>query len=726
MIKKSIPVILFLLHFLFLQDALGQNQMNVPDYISQRFLSYCESVPREEIFVHTDREEYISGEDLWFNIYLIDRQSFNPSFNSKIAYFELLNAENRPVVQKRIRIDKGFGPGQIVLPDTLSTGTYSIRVYTNWMKNFLPYNCFMKDIKVYNAITTNAFKGRAGTVDILKGGTGNETATMTTSPGLTLKVNNFKPDIVEIFVNADENYRSENNNLFYLFIQTHGIIDHVSSERIAEENTRIAIPKTLLTPGINQITIFDSKGHLICERFIYTPTGKEKQILTLHSIDSCKIRSKISLEIDPGNELSATGDSTNLSISVAPQTNMPGIMELREYMVFGTEFGLLPLTIKGKKINEIPPEEMDSLLSKVKSNWINWKAILSDDPPSFKYKIEKEDHYLSGTLLTSDQQLTHPGEFLLMSTPGKIPVFQYATTDYEANFNFSIHIDEGPKDLIIQPDDTTKNNKIYIESSFSDQYLPSEISVDSTSKQIPSYISWWSVNYQVSKIYESSYVGDLLTPIIPPLKPKRFYGKPNAEIIMEDYIKLAEMEEVFFELVPYVTFKNKESVYEISIVDAFKNKIYEVTPVLLIDGVINKDPSIIAKLDPELVEKIDVVKEKYFVGDYYFYGIVNVITKSGDYSCCTLPGYAIRLPYRVIDPVRAFVSPDYSSVEMKDNRIPDFRNTLYWNPSVKPGKDGKTRIEFWTSDITSDYEINIQGITSEGKTVSLRKTIKVK
>jgi hypothetical protein len=63
---------------------------------------------------------------------------------------------------------------------------------------------------------------------------------------------------------------------------------------------------------------------------------------------------------------------------------------------------------------------------------------------------------------------------------------------------------------------------------------------------------------------------------------------------------------------------------------------------------------------------------------------------------------------------------------MKNRRIPDFRNTLYWNPSVKPDKEGKVSVEFWTSDITSVYEINIQGITKDGKTISLRKKIKVK
>jgi hypothetical protein len=86
----------------------------------------------------------------------------------------------------------------------------------------------------------------------------------------------------------------------------------------------------------------------------------------------------------------------------------------------------------------------------------------------------------------------------------------------------------------------------------------------------------------------------------------------------------------------------------------------------------------------------------------------------------------IRLSYRVTEPVRSFISPDYSSVDISKNRIPDYRNTLYWNPSVKPGKDGTARVEFWSSDNKSDYIINIQGITSEGEMVSFNKIIKVK
>jgi hypothetical protein len=726
MIKKIKPAILLLIFFLFLQGAYGQVQKNMTDYLTQRFLRYCNAVPREEIFIHSDREDYIAGEDLWFKAYLIDRQSSRPSLNSKIVYFELLNPENRPVIQKRIKIDKGFGPGQIVLPDTLSSGAYTIRAYTSWMKNFLPFNCYMKEIKIYNALSNKAFRGKIYSDTIFKKGKVAGIIPATPDAGMTLRVNNFNPDTLEILVSTDNTFRSYNKNILNLFIQTHGLINHVSTEKILTATTRISIPKKELIPGINHITIFDSNGQPLYERFIYTPE-KNKQFLMVNSAESYKTRDMISLDLAFGNEVINPLNTTNLSVSVSPVTYQSENMELSDYMVFGTEFGLLSQnTVKGRKINEFPPGIIDSLLLNVKSNWINWRTILSDELPVFRYQVENEDHYLTGKLLTPDQKAPDAEEYLILSTPGKVAEFQYTRTDDQGNFSFRVHIDESVKDLIIQPDDVTKNNKIIIESSFSDQYLQSEISVDSTNKPVSPLISKWSVNYQVRKIYGASSLGDPLNPIFPPIKPKRFYGKPDIELIMADYINLPVMEEVFFELIPGVSLKKKKSIYEISIADPVDKRPYETAPGLLIDGVIINDPSIIANLDPEIVEKIDIVKEKYSIGDYLFFGIVNVITKSGDYSCVTLPDYAIRLPYRVIDSVWSFASPDYSSAEMKNNRLPDFRNTLYWNPTVKPDKDGKAGIEFWSSDITSDYVINIQGITSDGKIISLRKIIKIK
>jgi hypothetical protein len=208
-------------------------------------------------------------------------------------------------------------------------------------------------------------------------------------------------------------------------------------------------------------------------------------------------------------------------------------------------------------------------------------------------------------------------------------------------------------------------------------------------------------------------------------KLKRFYGTPDFELIMKDFIQIGSMEEVFFELVPHVSMDHTNSIYQMTVVDAFRNNL-DGTPCVMIDGVILNDLSVIANLDPELVEKIDVIWEEYRVGEYLFNGIVNIISKMGDYRSISLPPDAIRLQYAVIDTVCSFVSPDYSLSEMKNSRAADYRNTLYWNPSIKADIEGNAKIEFWSADIKSDYLMNIQGITSEGKTISLRKILKVK
>jgi hypothetical protein len=560
----------------------------------------------------------------------------------------------------------------------------------------------------------------------IPGGTGVNYYPAASNAGLTLRADNLKPDNLEIDVVTDEKYRTENNNQFYLFVQTHGNIIHVSSEGTKDGNSRIFINKNRLPAGINQITVFNAKGQPVGERFIYTPE-KDDLVVTLQSKDSSGLRDKISLDFVFPDTIPNKLNTDNLSISVVAGTNIRSFPDINDYMIFGTEYGLLPGDVfKSKKVGKIAPETVDSLLQSVKSNWLDWNAILSGEQPVYKHKIEAEDYYLSGKLLSDDQKEKSSDRYVLLSHPGKIADFQYARTDREGNFSFKIKIDDKVNDLIIQPDEVTKSQPVKIESSFSDNYLKSERLVDSISKPIPWYISTWSVNRQVMKIYGTSPIGEPVKPDILQPRTRRFYGKPDQELNMKDYITLPVMQEVFFELIVGVSLKSKKLGYEITISNPENNTVYETPPGLFIDGVKVKDPSVIAGLNPEIVEKIDVIRERYFVGNYFFYGIVNIITKAGDFSNVTLPDYAIRLLYRVIDPVYSFTSPDYSTAAMKKNRIPDFRNTLYWNPSVKPDHNGKSKVEFWSADNKTSYLINIQGITQDGKLFSFHKNIKVK
>lgn len=716
----STVILLFLLSF----NISGQIQTNFLETLTAKFQKYCTSIPREEIYVHTDRQEYVAGEDLWFKIYLIDRVSTKLSAESRIAYFEILNAENRPVVQKRIKLNQGFGPGQIVLPDTISSGSYTLRAYTNWMKNFMPYNCFSKTLKIYNALNGKSFKGISKSAAALSKLSERDKSADYKGSEFNVEINSLKQESIELLISTNQNSRLINGNTCFLFVQTHGVINYKSFVSLSGDSTRIEIPRTQLIPGINHITLFNASGKPVKEQFIYTPL-KETSSLTIASSGSFETRNKISLVVEIMNESASAADSPNLSISVAPAGNNV-FPDIDDYMIFGSEFGVLPDEILKSDLDDIPADALDNILSGIKSNWIDWNTILSGNFPVLKYRKETEYHFIYGRLINKNTQVPDGDQYLFLSMPGKNATFQYAITDENGNFVFTIPLDNKIKDLIIQPEETDRNNNIKIETSFSEKY-PEFVPVKDTSEgELPQDVSKLGINYQVMKIYKSDEITGKSAPVVFPGGSQRFYGKPDIELIMDDYIKLPVMQEVFFELTPGVFLKKKKSEYDITISDPVENKVYDKPPLLLIDGVVVKDPAVIANLDPELVEKIDAVKSRYFIGEYMFYGLVNVITRAGDFSNITLPDYAVRLPYRITEPVNAFSSPDYSLQEKRQSRIPDFRNTLYWNSSVVPDKEGKAKADFWTSDIKSDYEISIQGVNFSGEFVSCRKTMKIK
>ncbi|WP_128547130.1 hypothetical protein [Larkinella soli] len=104
----------------------------------------------EKLFVHTDRSWYVTGELIWFRINYVDGTFHQPLSLSKVAYLEVLDKENRPVLQSKVELDKGRGSGSLFLPTTLLSGNYLIRAYTAWMKNASPDYFFEKAVTVVN------------------------------------------------------------------------------------------------------------------------------------------------------------------------------------------------------------------------------------------------------------------------------------------------------------------------------------------------------------------------------------------------------------------------------------------------------------------------------------------------------------------------------------------------------------------------------------------------
>jgi len=69
-----------------------------------------------------------------------------------------------------------------------------------------------------------------------------------------------------------------------------------------------------------------------------------------------------------------------------------------------------------------------------------------------------------------------------------------------------------------------------------------------------------------------------------------------------------------------------------------------------------------------------------------------------------------------------FYAPAYATEKARRSMVPDYRTTLYWNPTVKLDDTGQATVEFYTSDAPADYDITIEGITQTGKIV---RTVKI-
>lgn len=122
-----------------------------------RLNQYTLDVPQEKIYIQTDRSYYTAGDTIWFKSYLVNAAENRLSVYSKIIYLQLIGPGDSAGISMKLPLLKGLTWGDIPLPDTLSEGTYRLRAYTNWMRNFGPESFFERNIDIGPSFSTKVF-----------------------------------------------------------------------------------------------------------------------------------------------------------------------------------------------------------------------------------------------------------------------------------------------------------------------------------------------------------------------------------------------------------------------------------------------------------------------------------------------------------------------------------------------------------------------------------------
>ncbi len=739
----------------------------------------------EEVYVISDRDIYFTGERVQLRLELLNMLSGTPAETSRVVYVELIDQSGNPSVQIKAGLTGSSGSAELTIPDTLRTGNYIIRSGTAWMQNFsadlfshrlisvinpfeipatrkLPeafpgpdsvyffpesgslvtghetvtgLRCFSRNgnpvsIQGYIINETNDTLAEAGTG---KNGYGLFTIKPETTARLFLLLKNSRtgskiplPPVIDKGVtvslaNDDKEAFTLKTSVSpdltasesYFLSYSHVSLPDVRKEIIpGKENVTVLFKKDLPS-GPAFISISGAKGEILAGRWVYNDPGDQPEISVRINKSGFGIREKVSLEITAtdgsGNPL-----RTGLSVSVVKSLLVNGAISTSSR---GSQTA--PLAVMKPELTA-DMNDLSSYLIFVKGFGREGGSGLNNSETSFRFP-EMEGHLVRGIIRNTSDGEPLANENIVLSYVGKSANCSFTRSDARGYFNFIIR-DYGKKEIVIQPL-SGSNNNYYVEiiNPFPDirkKYNLSTFNIDSSRLE---EINRAIISMQVRSIYEPFTRNEVSMAE----GTQDFYGKPDLTIRLDDYISLTSFREVIKELLPGVSTYRKNDQTGFRLINKYPNMAFETDPLVVVDGVPVKEADKVLMIDSDELEKVDILNTRYFYSDIMIEGIINLSSRKGDLGVMEFTRPPFRQEFDAIQKVSGLSFPDYETTEARESRIPDFRNTLYWNPDVTTDSEGTAGITFYTSDEAAEYSVIIEGTGSDGKPGRLTTSFRV-
>jgi hypothetical protein len=139
-LKRLIRIIVFLVLSSVFIPSHAQSQLN--DIYSNSYLA-------EKIYLQLDGKVYTTDKTIWFKAIVTSASNHTLTKLSGVLYVELIGPDEKVIEKKLVKLEKGIGVGFFDLNQNYSEGTYLIRAYTEWDRNFGTDFFFKEYIKVF-------------------------------------------------------------------------------------------------------------------------------------------------------------------------------------------------------------------------------------------------------------------------------------------------------------------------------------------------------------------------------------------------------------------------------------------------------------------------------------------------------------------------------------------------------------------------------------------------
>jgi hypothetical protein len=365
-------------------------------------------------------------------------------------------------------------------------------------------------------------------------------------------------------------------------------------------------------------------------------------------------------------------------------------------------------------------EAIDNLMLTQGWRRFQWKDILDNRPAAFSFLPEYTGHLITAKIVNAENGNPAKNIMTYLGIPGKRVQLYTAESDSLGRLLYETKDFYGAGEIIAQTNELMDSTyRIDVLSPFSEQYNKIPLPKFEFNVAQANALKDHSIGIQVLNIYSGNMLKRYYDPQV---DSSAFYGKPYKTYKLDDFTRFTTMEEDLREYVSEDNIVKTRGNFHIKVLN---NKGFlDSDPLVLLDGIPVFNINKVFTVDPLKVRKLEVVPFRYYYGPSTEEGIFSFTTYKGDLGGVELDPRAIVVDYEGLQLSREFYSPSYDTEARVANRIPDFRNLLYWSPSLKQqGGDG---ISFYTSDEPGTYVGVIQGLTPKGDAGSSSFTFEVK
>ncbi|WDF60184.1 hypothetical protein PQ462_02175 [Flavobacterium sp. KACC 22758] len=307
-----------------------------------------------------------------------------------------------------------------------------------------------------------------------------------------------------------------------------------------------------------------------------------------------------------------------------------------------------------------------------------------------------------------------------LSIPGKSFAFKVVQTDKNGNFIFNVNQTFYSSNIILQIIDEKANNyELTVNNAPEIDYTKVSFEKDAKlSYTIKESLLERSISSQVENAYFHKKVDNIeKTPTVEP-----FYYPLTKEYILDDYTRFKTLKETITEVAVEAYSKQKDDKLYLHVNDPSVFPQLPNPALVLVDGLYLENQNDLLTYNMKNVYKIEIIVGRYYVGAKSFNGLISFTTFDKDFKSTQTGSFIAKPTILRPQPKKIYNKVKYENTA-DNERIPDFRNQLFWNPDVQLNQDSET--SFYTSDLSGTFEIRLEGFTKSGIPVSIKENIEI-